>query len=250
MDVKELNKSQLLMLAILISFITSIATGIVTVTLMQQAPSSVTTPMNRIVRQTVEKIVPGEITNNTQTVVVKEEDLVVDAIAKNQKALFIVYGDSTDEAGVVTEVNYGKGIVVSTDGIIVVDASNIFDKGNYFVKNDSGKFKATFVSADKNGFSFLKIGEPVNGKDKVSFIVPIFGDITKMKAGQKIIVLGSSIASFIFDGSKDLKLNGAKSNAGAPILDLDGNILGIALSGDSSFVPIGNVTDALKSLKA
>ena len=152
----------------------------------------------------------------------------------------IALGGSYEDKIKFIKENLGKEILVS----------NIFDKGNYFVKNDSGKFKATFVPADKNGFSFLKIGEPVNGKDKVSFIVPIFGDITKMKAGQKIIVLGSSIASFIFDGSKDLKLNGAKSNAGAPILDLDGNILGIALSGDSSFVPIGNVTDALKSLKA
>ena len=61
------------------------------------------------------------------------------------------------------------------------------------------------------------------------------------------IVLGGSIASFIFDGSKDLKLNGAKSNAGAPILDLDGNVLGIALSGDSSFVQIGSVIEALKT---
>ena len=47
MDIKDLNKSQLILLAILLSFITSIATGIVTVTLMQQAPSSVTVPINR-----------------------------------------------------------------------------------------------------------------------------------------------------------------------------------------------------------
>ena len=56
MDIKDLNKPQLIMLAILLSFITSIATGITTVTLMQQAPSSVTVPINRVIKQTVEKI--------------------------------------------------------------------------------------------------------------------------------------------------------------------------------------------------
>ena len=59
MDVKDLNKSQLILLALLLSFVTSLATGITTVTLMQQAPASVRTPITRVVRQTVEKIVPG-----------------------------------------------------------------------------------------------------------------------------------------------------------------------------------------------
>lgn len=60
MEIKDLNKSQLILLAILISFVTSIATGIVTVTLMDQAPSSVSVPITKIVRQTVEKIVPSD----------------------------------------------------------------------------------------------------------------------------------------------------------------------------------------------
>src|SRR3972149_5054775 len=84
MDIKDLNKSQLILLAVLLSFITSIATGITTVTLMQQAPASFTVPVNRIIKQTVEKIQQVEGKTVTQTVVVKEEDLVVDAIAKNQ----------------------------------------------------------------------------------------------------------------------------------------------------------------------
>ncbi|MEI6580639.1 MAG: S1C family serine protease [bacterium] len=248
MDVKELNKSQLIMLALLLSFVTSIATGITTVTLMQQAPASVTVPINRIVRQTVEKIVPGETTNTVQTVVIKEEDLVVDAIAKNQAALFSISKEGLNETGETVEISAGKGLAISTDGIIVVDAALVPDKGVYYVKNDSGKFKADFLSTDKLGFSFLKIGAPLDEKNKLTYTVPTFGDLNKMKIGQKIIVLGSSISSFIFDGSNDLKLSGAKSNAGAPVLDLDGNVLGIALSGDTaSFVQISNITDALKS---
>ena len=88
MDIKDLNKPQLILLAVLLSFVTSIATGITTVTLMQQAPASFTAPVNRVIRQTVEKIQQVEGKTTVQTVVVKEEDLVVDAIAKNKSAVF------------------------------------------------------------------------------------------------------------------------------------------------------------------
>lgn len=248
MDVKELNKSQLILLAILLSFITSIATGIVTVTLMQQAPVSITTPINRIVQQTVEKITQIEGKPTVQTVVIKEEDLVVDAIAKNQSAIFTITKNGLDANGQPAPISAGNGFVVSKDGIIVADAGLVPDKGVYFVKNSSGKFKADFVSTDKKGFSFLKIGDPLDVKDKLAYTIPSFGDLSKMKAGQKILVIGSIISSFIYDGSPDLTINTTKSSAGGLISDLVGDILGISLFSDTtSFVSIQDIISALTS---
>jgi len=248
MDVKELNKSQLIMLALLLSFVTSIATGIVTVTLMQQAPDFVTVPINRIVRQTVEKIVPSETTNTVQTIIVKEEDLVVDAILKNQTAIFNLSKEVLDESGATIEVSAGKALAVSLDGVVVADAFFVPDNTLvYYLKNDSGKFKADFISTNSSGFSLLKIGSPLDEKNKLIYTVPTFGDLSKMKVGQKIIVLGNPISSFIFDGINDLKLSITKSSAGSPVLDLDGDVLGIALFGDHSFESIGTITDALKA---
>ncbi|MCM2339248.1 MAG: S1C family serine protease [Burkholderiales bacterium] len=249
MDVKDLNKSQLILLALLLSFITSIATGITTVTLMQQAPSSVTVPINRIVRQTVEKIVPSLPGKDTvQTVIIKEEDLVVDAIAKNEASVFSITKDAQDEIGNIIEVSAGKGFVISNEGIIVTDSSSVYEGGTYFVKNSSGKFKASFVSSSKNGFSLIKIGAPIDEKNKISYTVPVFGDLSKMKIGQKILVLGSTISSFIFEGDKDIKINVTKSNGGAMVLNLDGEVLGIALSSDSnSFASIDSILESLKA---
>lgn len=247
MDIKDLNKSQLILLAVLLSFITSIATGITTVTLMQQAPASFTVPVNRVIKQTIEKIQQVEGKTTVQTVVVKEEDLVVDAIAKNQGAIFSITKDIADEAGTTTETSIGHGFVVSTDGIVAIDATFAIDKGNYYVKNSSGKFKADFVSTDKAGFSFLKIGESLDPKNKIEYTLPVFGDLDKMKTGQKILVVGSTISSFIFEGNKDIKINVTKSNAGALVLNLDGEVLGMALFGDAtSFTLIKTITDALK----
>ena len=209
MDIKDLNKSQLILLAVLLSFVTSIATGITTVTLMQQAPTSFTAPVNRIIQQTVEKIQQLE--------------------------------------GKTVEVSSGRGFAVSVDGITVVDGNLVPDKGVYYLKNDSGKFKADFVLLDKAGFSFLKAGAPLDEKNKLTFTIPTLGDLEKMKMGQKILVLGSSISSFIFEGNKDIKITVTKSNAGGLVLNLDGEVLGIALSSDTtSFASIKSITDALK----
>ena len=182
-----------------------------------------------------------------QTVIVKEEDLVVDAIAKNKSAVFAVTKETLDVDGKTIEVGAGRGFTISTEGIIVVDSNLVPDKEVYYVKNDSGKFKADFMFTDKEGFSFLKIGASQNGTDKLVFTVPTFGDLSKMKIGQKILVLGNTISSSIFEGNKNVDISVTKSNAGGLVLNLDGEALGIALSGDSAnFASIDMINNALK----
>ena len=185
------------------------------------------------------------------TVVVKEEDLVVDAIAKNQSAIFKISKTSLDTSGNPIDISFGRGFAVSTDGLIAVDSNLVSNNGTYFVTNSSGKFKADFVVADKTGFSFLKIGDPVDPKSKASFTVPVTGNLSQMKAGQKIIVIGDAISSFIYDGNKDIQIAATKTNAGGLVLDLDGEALGIVLSGDaSSFASIDQINMALKAQAA
>lgn len=253
MDIKDLNKPQLILLAVLLSFVTSIATGITTVTLMQQAPASFTAPINRVVQQTVEKIQQVEGKTIVQTVVVKEEDLVVDAIAKNKTAVFGISKDVINLEGQKVEVAAGRGFAVSAEGIVVADAVLVPEGGVYYLKNDSGKFKGEFVSTDKAGFSFLKAGAPLDDKNKLAFTTSQSGDLEKMKIGQKVIVWGSSISSIIFEGlnsAKGIDINVTPSNVGALVLNLDGEALGMALSGGTaSFASIKSITDALPASK-
>ncbi len=244
MDMKELNKSQLILLAVLLSFVTSIATGITTVTLMQQAPASFTVPVNRIIKQTIEKIEQVEGKTITQTVIVKEEDLVVDAIEKNKSAVFSITKNNGEE------ILLGQGFAINTNGVVVVDSLLVPNKDNYFVKNSSGKFKAEFLYVDSKGFSFLKLGASVNGEDKLVYTVPTLGDITKMKIGQKVLVLGSSISSFIFSGDQNIKITVNKPNAGSLVLNLEGEMLGIALSSETtSFISIKMINESFATNK-
>ena len=248
MDIKDLNKAQLILLAVLLSFVTSIATGITTVTLMQQASPSFTVPVNRIIKQTVEKI--QQVEGKTQTVVIKEEDLVVDAIAKNKSDVFVLTKDGYDLDGNSAEISAGRAFAISSDGIVVADAKLAPENGVYYLKNESGKFKANFLSANSAGFSFLKVGDPIDAKDKIVFSVPALGDLSKMKIGQKILVLGNTISSSIFEGNNDVNITVTKSNAGGLVLNLDGEALGIALFSDTiSFASINLITDALKLME-
>jgi S1-C subfamily serine protease len=248
MDIQELNKPQLLLLAVFLSFVTSIATGITTVTLMEQAPVSVTAPINRVVQQTVEKIVQVEGKTSVQTVIVKEEDLVVDAIEKNKSALFTITREILGPEDKYIEIGVGRGFIVSNSDVLAADAFLIPNDGNYYVKGDSGKFKAKFMVADTSGVTFLKIGAPLDEKNKLVYTLPTFADFSKMKIGQKILMVGSSISSFMFEGNKNLRLNVSKSNGGGIVLNLDGEVLGMALSGDDvSFISIDSISEALKA---
>src|ERR1043166_8139095 len=59
MDIEKLTKSQIVLLTLLVSFMTSIATGILTVPLLQQAPPEITKTVNREVDHTGAIVIEG-----------------------------------------------------------------------------------------------------------------------------------------------------------------------------------------------
>jgi uncharacterized membrane-anchored protein YitT (DUF2179 family) len=59
MAMEDLNKNQIVLLTLLVSFVTSIATGIMTTSLLQVAPVEVTRNINRIVEKTIETVTPA-----------------------------------------------------------------------------------------------------------------------------------------------------------------------------------------------
>src|SRR3990167_3092076 len=115
---EELNKNQLILLTLLVSFVTSIATGIITTSLLQQAPPGVTQVINRVVEKTIEQVATegGKEIIREVTVVVKEEDQVVDAIAKNSKSIARITDNAFSDG---VQLFYGIGILVDKDGIVV-----------------------------------------------------------------------------------------------------------------------------------
>jgi hypothetical protein len=149
MDVKDLNKPQLILLAILLSFVTSIATGITTVTLMEQAPSSVTVPINRVVRQTVEKVVPTE-----GSPLSPEQQKLLEELKAIQPLTVSLYvkGDKEDKI-------LGTGLFLGEDKVVIASIVAEPKEGEvYVVKSILGEKKISKL-IKQDDFTIIELKE-------------------------------------------------------------------------------------------
>lgn len=101
MDLEDLNKSQLLLLTVLVNFVTSIAVSVLTVSLLAQAPPTISQTINRIVERSVEsvasstpidRIIP---VSQPQAVVIRDEDLLTAAIEASSKRSVTLYAKNS-----------------------------------------------------------------------------------------------------------------------------------------------------------
>lgn len=143
---ENLNKNQIVLLTLLVSFVTSIATGIVTVTLMDQAPAGVTQTINRVVERTIERVVPGEVTTKTVVkevpVIVTEEELVVKVI--NEASGAVVRIENGEGAPI------GSGFIASDDGFVITAAHILGEP------REGQNYKIGLRNGDKAGARLIK----------------------------------------------------------------------------------------------
>ena len=239
-EIKDLNKTQLILLAILLSFVVSVATGIVTVTLLQQAPSGVTQTINRVVQQTIEKAVPDYIPGTTQTVVVKEDDLVVDAVSKTRVNIVPLFATADATDSLMDVYSAGGGVFVAkSDGL---DATQTF-----VVKDGTTPVPVKVVGNSSDGITIL--AADFADKSINDFPKSIFGKDADIKAGQTVIAISSesiykdTVQNIIEKDQKDVTGNVTdkwdvvslgnvipSDVIGAPVADLDGNVIGFVTS--------------------
>lgn len=249
---EDLNKNQLILLVLLISFVTSIGTGIMTVSLLMEAPVEVTNTINRVVERTIESVGPvqtivaGGSTKEKEirTVVVKEEDQVIGAIEKNAKAIVRIRERNT---AVGVDNLYGLGVVVSKEGIIATDKRIISEAMQYSaIMSDGTEIPLIAVVADKKSdIGFFK-AKPAN---PYTFSSIAFASADP-KLGQSMVVIGGNTTNAISVGrvtalsTKDLDpVAGTKYVAsftsdvspvdivyGGPVFSLSGELLGLSIS--------------------
>lgn len=199
-----MTKQQIILATLLVSFVTSIATGIVTVALMDQAPPGVTQTINRVVERTIEKVVPSPNQQTAavvtkETIVVKEDDLVVRAVEQNSKSIVSIVavwseGDSNKENFV------GNGLLVAKDGLIATDSSiaspTLDDAGTPLPKtfkailHDGSVLPIAILPADAVSGIVLFRPTLVDKTKLPTFSVAKLAEALSLKLGQTIIGLG------------------------------------------------------------
>ena len=210
-SMEDLNKTQLILLALLVSFVTSIATGITTVTLLEQAPPAITQTINRVVKETVRVVTPTESKpvapqTVTQTVVVKEEDFVVKAVEKNSPNLVNIgyvtkkgFSLGTLNVGTQTqEVEFASvGFVFSPEGFVVLPNILFNDERLVVAESLSGEVSYNIVIRKRDearGLALVQLALPTPEESKepakLSFSPVVLSDSNKVRLGQTGIALG------------------------------------------------------------
>jgi serine protease Do len=229
---ENLTKTQFIFLVILVSFVTALFTGIVTVTLMSQAPPPITQTINRV----IEKVAPGlanmaETTQTAFNAVANQEDLVVNAVQKVSSAVVSVIATkdlpvfeqyyvnpfSQDEffkqfippellpnlqipqyrqkGTEERQVSSGTGFFVSSDGLIATNKHVVEDKEAKYsiIVNDGRKLNAEVLARDPlQDIAILKVND-VPANGYNS--VPL-GDSNGLKVGQTVIAIGNALGEF------------------------------------------------------
>ncbi|MCK5027798.1 MAG: trypsin-like peptidase domain-containing protein [Candidatus Pacebacteria bacterium] len=257
MDMEELNKTQLILLALLLSFVTSIATGIVTVSLMDQAPPGVTQTINRVIERTVEVVQPGKETQviMQEKVIVREGDLIEEAVQKNIDSLVVFY-IGLDEK---TRQEIGSGFLVTSDGLVATDvdiairmseedvygvyggetfATRLvsYEEGNYaaIIKLDevikeeeqSGLTESFFKPSSLASEEDVSLGSTVIGVDATGGVYIAIGIVTKLEKNEIMQEDGEAV----FDGVRYIHTDILMSStaSGGPLVLSDGLVAGLA----------------------
>ncbi len=167
-DIKELNKTQLVLVTLLITFVVSIATGIITVSIMQKMPPSVPTTINRVIEKTIERVTmaPAQVVNQTNTTAKPEStfgdgDALVSIYSSDTVLPIPTTIPNTDPTKPTTPPvlpkALGQGVIVSDVGLVLVESDILDGKDTAKVMLADNLFDAQILKKFGNGFSILKI---------------------------------------------------------------------------------------------
>jgi len=194
MDMDKLTKQQIMLLTLLVSFVTSIATGIVTVSLLDQAPAGITQTINRVVEKTIETVVPQPalVIKKDPPIVIKQEDLVIVAVEKSEPILAGIFALGID--GVKGDF-LGNGIVLTADGYVAAVSPIVHSGGRYAVELPHAMFAADPVLIGNSNVSILKIKV-----DEKKPLVPASLSSAEVKLGQTVLGIARSNTSKVHIG--------------------------------------------------
>lgn len=261
---EELTKQQLVLLTLLVSFVSSIATSVSVVALLNESPMTITQTVNRIVERTIEKVVPEQILPTPDptppspppALVVNDGELVVKAVEMNLPAVVTLWSWKTEKE---ESIELGLGFSVSSDGLVVTDKNILGEAAEYSAIFPNGKiYKAKRAYADKDSDVAILVlrddkDQNATGTPSVSF------SPDEPKLGASVIALGGKEGASVYQGivSEKTKTRIITSisfkpvDRGGILFGMDGKVFGINVAaGEEKYtLPNAAILSALESYR-
>ncbi len=227
MDIEDLSKSQLILLTILVNFVVSIATGILTVSLLDQAPPVVTQTIDRVVERTVEKVSEAAPAVIAPSPAPSNQDLVTSAIAADAARTVAIFsartGTSTPAVALGTYLPTARAVVTASREALPKEVLIQFANGVEMPASQGREGGGVVIY----GFSD-KVTLPQAPK---AALIPA----KDLKLGQTALALSNQGAAVTGIVSKvdntGIHTTLPDLGAGSTVVDLAGNIIGITPSG-------------------
>lgn len=244
MNIEELSKSQLILLTILVNFVTSIATGILTVSLLDHSPAFVTQTVNRVVEHTIETVAAAAPAVLPQAPAPSNQDLVTAAIGTAALRAVAIYsaetGTSTPAVSIGTYLPKTRAVATAAQEILPKEALIEFTNGSYV---------AASLAREGKGIAIYGFADNAVLPKAVS---PVLVSASDLKLGETTLALGTdgSAATGIVSrvGAKGVHTTLPDIGAGSAAVDLAGNLIGIADGASPGFlISAGSITALLNA---
>lgn len=253
---EQLSKQQLVLLALLVSFVTSLATGIFTVSLMDQAPRDVVQTISKVVEKTIEKASPQQA-----SVVATDTAVRLDSSVKTASASIVKIRNQKD--GNIT----GLGTIVTKTGVILSDKSAIASNSGTEAIYESGLVVPITVIQMQVDGDIVFLAPKVEISPKPVFKTISFGNVPELGqsvfslSGTSSLVLGFGITNEIAPNTSPTSegnvLHTSIDNIHIPgslLFDINGKAVGLystTLPHDKGavFVSLKGLQSAIPSLK-
>lgn len=224
MNIEELSKSQLILLTILVNFVTSVATGILTVSLLDKAPPIVTQTINRVVEHTIETVTQASPAAAVLAPAPSNQDLVTAALGMSASREVVIYaaetGTSTPGVSIGTYLSKSRTVATAMRDTLPTEAIIEFSDGSYASASLARADKDLAVYGFADTVALPKISSP-------ALVRP--DDLRLGQTALAISVDGSANTGIVARvGEAGIQTTLPDIGIGAAVVDLAGNLIGIS----------------------
>ena len=223
MNIEEMSKSQLILLTILVNFVTSVATGILTVSLLDHAPAFVTQTVNRVVERTIETVAQAAPAAIIQAPAPSNQDLVTAAIGADASRAVIIYagdtGTSTPAIAIGTYLPKSRAIATAAQDALPSEVLVEFP-GNIYIPAS--------LAHEGNGIAIFGFSD---GATLPKVNAPTLVAANSLRLGATVLAIsadGSAATGIVARVSeKGVHTTLPDIGTGSAAVDLSGNLIGI-----------------------